>query len=339
VKEAAPVARPPTTVEAPAATPTEPAPVRQSTALAMPETLAPKGGPRDQTSDQDKSSSERWPLGVVGPLAWPTALEDVIGFTLWPQRYGQRLHVHGIVDVLAAMFEPKSAMAARGKLARSEGSDASASTGCGGTMSDWPADEIARSLSLTEPQKSALDQLKSSVGRAVATVKASCTDTTSMSPVERLQAMEKVLWAVRDATVLIRAPLAAFYDQLTDAQKAQFVTATALPDPRAGRDAAARMCGMSKLDVPMRQAERTLHPSGAQRASFENLQKKSFEMGQFLLASCLQPIPSTPTARLDASSNRLTAVIFATSHISVALNDFYNQLSPEQKTKFNSFGQ
>jgi LTXXQ motif family protein len=139
--------------------------------------------------------------------------------------------------------------------------------------------------------------------------------------------------------VLIRAPLAAFYDQLTDAQKAQFVTATALPDPRAGRDAAARMCGMSKLDVPMRQAERTLHPSGAQRASFENLQKKSFEMGQFLLASCLQPIPSTPTARLDASSNRLTAVIFATSHISVALNDFYNQLSPEQKTKFNSFVQ
>ncbi len=30
-------------------------------------------------------------LGMVGPLAWPTAYEDVIGFTLWPQQYGERL--------------------------------------------------------------------------------------------------------------------------------------------------------------------------------------------------------------------------------------------------------
>jgi hypothetical protein len=308
----------------------------------MPEAPA-ENATADRASQQAKPRHEphheAWPLGIVGPLAWPTAFEDVIGFTLWPQRYGQRLHIHGVVDVLAAMFEPKSAMAARARLARTgEASSPDASAVCGGEVSDWPAGEIERSLSLTEPQQAALGQLKSAVGKAVATVKTSCTDTTSMSPVERLQAMEKVLWAVRDAAILVRAPLAKFYDSLGEQQRSQFVTPPPSVEARAGGDAAARMCGMSKLDVPMRQAERALHPNGAQRASFQTLQRKSFEMGQFLLASCLQPIPSTPAARLDAASNRLTAVIFATSHISIALNDFYNQLSPEQKKKFNAFG-
>ena len=35
-----------------------------------------------------------------GPLTWPTAYEDVIGFTLWPSEYGERLRSHGIGDVL-----------------------------------------------------------------------------------------------------------------------------------------------------------------------------------------------------------------------------------------------
>ena len=70
-----------------------------------------------------------------------------------------------------------------------------------------------------------------------------------------------------------------------------------------------------------------------QRASFDELQKKTSEMGQFLLASCLQPIPSTPTARLDAAADRLTAVIFAANHVGLALNDAYNQLSEQQQAK------
>ena len=45
-------------------------------------------------------------LGTVGPLAWPGAYEDVIGFTLWPKEYGERLRVHGIGDVLSTAFAP-----------------------------------------------------------------------------------------------------------------------------------------------------------------------------------------------------------------------------------------
>jgi hypothetical protein len=57
-------------------------------------------------------------------------------------------------------------------------------------------------------------------------------------------------------------------------------------------------------------------------------------MGQFLMASCMQPVPTTPAARLDAAADRLTAVIFATAQVSIALNNFYNQLDDEQQAKF-----
>jgi hypothetical protein len=59
-------------------------------------------------------------------------------------------------------------------------------------------------------------------------------------------------------------------------------------------------------------------------------------MGQFLLASCLKPVPATPAERLDAAADRLTAVIFAVSNVNMALNDFTSQLNDEQKTKLDS---
>ena len=91
-------------------------------------------------------------------------------------------------------------------------------------------------------------------------------------------------------------------------------------------------------DWPIWQIERAMRHTQAQRASFDELQKKTSEMGQFLLASCLQPIPATPTARLDTAADRLTAVIFAANHVGLALNDFYHQLSEQQQAKFKAFG-
>ena len=167
-----------------------------------------------------------------------------------------------------------------------------------------------------------------------------------MTPVERIYAMQTMLWAVRDAAILIRVPLAKFFDSLTEDQKRTFVIPASSPDPRmmaaaagrsAGRSEIARMCGMPKqADAPLRQFARDLLPTAEQRKSFEALQTTSFEMGQFLMASCLQPIPSTPAARLDAAADRLTAVVFAVTHVSLALNDFYNQLSDQQKDRFKS---
>lgn len=301
------------------------------------------------------------PLGVVGPLVWPSAYEDIIGFTLWPKAYGERLRVHGIGDVLAAIFTRATSPASmsRGETARAMADNSRrasvASVGsirpCNGAVQasvDWPANKIEHSTALTAEQRRALDQFRASIAEAIATISATCHDEAATTPVERLHSMQTALWAVHDAATLIRTPLANFYGSLTDDQKKQFIVpasqanlrATAMKDHSINQKEIAGMCGMLMSDKwPMRQIERALRPTNAQRASLEALQKKLFEMGQFLMASCLQPMPSTPTARLDSATDRLTAVIFAASNVSLALNDFYNQLSEQQKEKFTSVTQ
>ena len=277
-------------------------------------------------------------LGTVGPLAWPAAYEDVVGFTLWPKEYGERLRVHGIGDVLRTAFAPNAAIATRTQQVRT---GALVAATCGSidlTANDWPIAQIASAIELNDEQRGTLDQLKTALSDAVATIKSTCRDDANPGPVERLRVMQNTLWAVHDAAQLIRAPLASFYDSLNAEQKQKFA---APAQPQAGgrtpsRSDMARMCDLPTGDAAMRQIEQSVRPTKAQRASLEALQKKSFEMGQFLMASCLKPMPATPAERLDAAADRLTAVIFAASNLNMALNDFTSQLSDEQKTKLNS---
>ena len=268
---------------------------------------------------------------MVGPLAWPDAYEDVIGFTLWPQKYGERLRIHGIGDVLSTLFKP-AALASRTRTEMARVADASkqpawqpriqsATAAARQALPDWPTAQIERSIELTAAQRTALDELRAAIGEAVAAIKATCRDEPAMTPVERIRALQNTLWTVRDAAILIRAPLARFL-QLADRRAEEAVRhfrRRSRPARHgdewrqaAGRDEIARMCGMSKHGrMAGARHRRDLQPTAAQRASLETMQKKSFEMGQFLMASCLQPIPSTPAARLDAAVDRLTAVIFA----------------------------
>jgi hypothetical protein len=281
-------------------------------------------------------------LGTVGPLAWPTAYEDVIGYTLWPKEYGERLRVHSIGDILSTAFAPSAAIAARTQQARAgDPNSAPVAVTCGSvdlTANDWPIAQITSTIDLNDTQRATLDQLKTALSDAVSAIKSSCRDDTNLGPVERLRVMQNTLWAVHDAAQLIRAPLAKFYDSLNDEQKQKFA---APAQPQAGgrtpsRSEMARMCDLPTADAPMRQIEQSVRPTKAQRSSLEALQKKSFEMGQFLMASCLKPMPATPAERLDAAADRLTAVIFAVSNLNMALNDFTSQLGDEQKTKLNS---
>jgi hypothetical protein len=296
---------------------------------------------------------EAMPLGAVGPLTWPTAFEDVIGYTFWPERYVQRLRGHGIGDVLGAIFTSTSPWGAHAHFRGPRSADAGTNSttdspsGCPGkVLADWPASEIERLMSLTTEQRAALEQLRATIDDAVEAIKASCRDVTDKTPVDRLRAMQDALWAVRDAAILIRTPLTRFYDTLSDDQKKPFVIADAPPDSRSGADVLkgaqrneiARMCGLPRpSDNSIRRIGRELRLTSAQRASFDELQKKASAMGQFLLASCLQPVRSTPIARLDAATDRLTAVIFAANHVGLALNDAYNQLSEQQRAKLKAF--
>jgi hypothetical protein len=278
-------------------------------------------------------------------LTWPSAFEDVIGYTLWPQQYAERLRGHGIADVLGAAFVSPATLAAKARLSdvQAKAGDAAGTVGTGlcgqsSASADWPVAEIERSVELGSAQKAALDELRKTIGDAITSIAATCRDTANLGPTERVQAMQATLWAVHDAALLIRAPLATFYDSLSDDQKKRFATQGADYDVRTtSRSDMARMCGMpSSPEASMRQIERSLQVGKAQRASLDALNKRSFEMGQFLMASCLKPLPPTPTERLDNAADRLTAVLFAASNLGPAVNDFYDQLGDEQKSKLKS---
>lgn len=318
----------------------EPSPslVQRNAALSAPDERA--AADRSRTAEQPAGR-----LGTVGPLAWPSAYEDVIGFTLWPKDYGERLRTHGIGDVLSTALAPSAAIAARTRHARADEPNQPPSpqgvSVCGSvdlTATDWPIAQIRSVVELDETQNAALDQFRTALSDAVASIKSTCRDDASLGPVERLRLMQNMLWAVHDASQTIRAPLARFYESLTDEQKSKF-SAPAAPQPanaRLSRNEMARMCDLPNSAEALRQIEQSIKPTKAQKASLEALQKKAFEMGQFLMASCLKPVPATPAERLDAASERLTAVIFAASNVNMALNDFTSQLSDDQKGRLNT---
>lgn len=321
-----------------------PEPPQRNAALTTPDEQPQARG--NETGSASAPVRVSYHLGKVGPLAWSSAYEDVIGYTLWPREYGERLRVHGIGDVLASAFTPAASLSARpepNKVKQARADDnAPAVSSCGSvdlTATDWPIAQITSAIELTETQRGALDRFKTALNDAVASIKSTCRDSANLAPVERLRAMQNTLWAVHDAAQLVRTPLTAFYNSLDEQQKQKFSAPDiAQSGNRApNRSEMARMCGLpASADGPMRQIEKSLNPTKAQRASFDMLQKKASEMGQFLLASCLKPMPGTPPERLDAAADRLTAVIFAASNVNMALNDFTSRLSDEQKTKLNS---
>lgn len=292
--------------------------------------------------DADAAASTRVPrLGVVGPVAWPSAYEDVIGFTLWPKQYGSRLGAHGMGDVLSTALAPSRAIAARTRQANAgePGQAMTEPAACGSidlTAEDWPIGEITSTVELNDIQSGKLNQLRMSMSDAIASIKSTCLDDSTLGPVERLRAMQNSLWAVQDAVQLTRTPLSEFYASLTEEQQRTFA-APPQPAARMGRADIARMCDLpAGTDAPMKQIEHALRPTKPQKASLDALQKTASEMGQMLMQTCLAPMPATPVERLDAAANRLTAVIFAATNVNVALDDFASQLRDDQKTKLNS---
>jgi hypothetical protein len=315
-----------------------PAPARRNAALTAPSEPAASSATSSGDNAQQPPAERGGKLGIVGPSSWPGAYEDVIGFTFWPQDYGARLRSHGIGDVLTATLAP-TLLAPTVKAAAANPSAATAEAcGTAAPHSDWPAADLARAMDLNAEQRAALDRLQNTLTDTAASVRAvACRSRTASSPGERLHVLQNTLWAVHDAAVSLRAPLTKFYDTLNDNQKKQ-LAAAAEPHPTK-HDDIARVCDAPSANAtPMRTFEQTLQPTKTQRASLDAFQKKSFEMGQFLMASCLQSVAATPTERLDAAADRLTAVIFAASSVGLALNDVYNQLSDQQKAKLNGSG-
>jgi hypothetical protein len=292
-------------------------------------------------------------LGEVGPIGWPSAYEDVLGFTFWPSRYVEQVRAHGFDVIATAMTSsargPQLARTVTTGAAVQSDSNANSVSACdkdADVQIDWPASQIEQTTQLNAAQRDALGKLKIALAESIKTIKAGCRDVSSLPPTARIKAAVHELWAVRDAGIYIRAPLKTFYETLSAAQKASFAwkqpTDNSSQGGKAASSAMARQyqaCAVPSLEVSERllgQIEQDVRPSNEQSASMQALRKASSDMAKMLTAPCAQPIPADPVARLDAANDQLSSMSFAATSMEIALDSFYAQLGIEQKAKFDS---
>jgi uncharacterized membrane protein len=297
-----------------------------------------------------------------GPAAPFNAYEDIIGYALWPDEYAARFWAHGYGDIMRSVLTPAAVTAAivesgpttrhhRKRPARASDADVAggltASGMCGVQVEQEagkPIERIDRTIDLNDAQRANLRELREAVSTAVARGQSACRDTLPATPADRLKAAADALWAIRDADILFRTPLANFYATLTDAQKAKL--AEGLKKDEAKNDDAkkddggevAQVCGAAANDLPFGEIERMVRPSQDQRASLDMLKTMSNDMAGYLAASCPNEPLNGPVARLDAAGNRVNALLYAAINFNQVLGGFYLQLNDDQKKQFDSVG-
>ena len=294
-------------------------------------------------------------LGWVGPPAWPNAYEDVLGFTFWPDDYTSRLRGHGfdvIADTITGRFDLRRSLprtATTRAAVRSDADNESSLDRCGGvsnTTSNWPSLRIEQILQLSNTQHLALDKVQAVTAEAANKIKADCRGLGSLPPPDRLRALVQTLWTVRDGGLSMREPLKNFYETLTNTQKNSLVRQqqekAAPPDPSAANDAmnkqfqACASQNVERAERLVKEIEMRVRPDKDQAQSFENFHKTASDMAKMLIASCAQPVPPDPMARLDSANDQLTAINYAATTVHIAFDKFYAKLKNDQKTRFDA---
>jgi hypothetical protein len=300
--------------------------------------------------DRESQGAVKFRLGRSGPVGWPSAYEEVLGFAFWPEDYGPQLRSRGfdvIADTIMGRFErPRARVATTGAARNDSGYDASAEL-CGDASSaddKWPSTRIEQVLQLSDAQHGTLEKLQLASNTALKAIKADCRQAGDISPPDRLRALVQMLWVVRDGDISLRGPLKDFHDSLTGAQKNSFVVDQPknLPLPEEKTPAenkqyqacAAQNIGSAERLV--KEIEMRVRPDKTQAGSLENLHKVSSDMAKLLTASCVQPMAADPLARLDSGSDQITAMNYAASNVQIALDDFYGRLSQQQKARLEA---
>jgi hypothetical protein len=303
----------------------------------------------------ETSASAGSRLGWVGPPAWPSAYEDMLGFTLWPDDYASRLRGRGfdvIADTITGRFNlPRSSArtATTGAAVKSDADNETSAERCGDTSStesNWPTARVEQMLPLSDAQHAALEKLQLAATQSVKKIREDCDGPDPLAPPDRLRALVQTLWTLRDAGISVREPVKSFYDALINTQKNAFTShqpqSNSPPDPKAadnGMNKQYQACtsqNAEKAERLIQDIEMRVRPNKDQAASLENFHKVSADMAKLLIASCAQPISADPMARLDAADDQLTAMNYAATTVQIAFDDFYLKLNNDQRTRFES---
>ena len=214
-------------------------------------------------------------------------------------------------------------------------------------MTDLPIDSIQQSIQLTDDQLKSLNALKAASSQASDALKASCSSELSMTPLGRLDTVQKRLDGMVQAWGMMRTPLDDFYNSLNDEQRQRFAALGPASSARSNRrgsasgDNLAALCSSrteSFTQLPVQRVEQAVKPTQQQQDALEKLKAASTEAANQLQASCPAQSPQTPLDRFDAVGKRLNAMAGAIKTVRPALADFYSSLTDEQKATFNNLG-
>ena len=301
----------------------------------------------------------------LGPVFWPYAYSDIFDYTFWPSAYDPGYWAYAYDDFVDTVFwgdespyssyamvgpESGGAIAGYGSRTR-ERPSASPQTLrqlCGDPdkgVTAWPIASITRAVRPTPEQRALLDELKTTAAKAADVFKQSCADTYAMTPPGRLQAMTNRISATLKAVQIVRPALEKFYGSLSDEQQARFNALgphVAQQAPEQDANAKSEGCGQPKsslTQLPIERIEAVVHPAGKQKEALDRLGAATSKAVQGLQAACPDEVALTPVGRLQAMEKRLEAMLEAANRVQPALDEFYAELSSEQKARFNTLQQ
>jgi hypothetical protein len=292
---------------------------------------ARRESPLSPSPSRDEPQLNSW----WGAVYWPSAYRDTFGYIVSGANEAGAFWAHSSNDIYDGVFVP--AMASTLVPDKPRGARDACDEERKQAISLGP---IQQTLHPTESQRARLDALRDALLQASDRARVSCTTTsTPLPPTARLEAMWDRLRALRQAVGLIRTPLKALYDSLSDEQKARI---NSLPDAAAGRrgkvlepQACAENASRSP-EWPAKPIEEAVRPTEAQRASLGALAGTTSHLSALLQPSCPPTTLVTPTGRLEAVMNRLDSMIYAVTLERAALNNFYASLDDDQKARFDA---
>jgi hypothetical protein len=293
---------------------------------------------------------------------WPYAYSDIFDYTFWPGGYEDGYWAYAYDDFFDGVFfgdagPPRQYVYASAP-ASTTGSLPPRPTprtvrnlcqAPGSGITAWPFAEIERKVQPDAHQKELLADLRDAAKEAADIFKASCPPENAFpqTPPGRLNAMIDRLEATLDAVETVRPPLEAFYNSLSDEQRARFNeigpngAAANTAEANAALPDEAKACAEAKpglTNLPIERIEDEVKPTDAQEDDLDRLAEATVKAVGVLQAACPQEMPLTPPGRLQAMETRLKAMIEAANTVEPALDSFYASLSNEQKARFNRMG-
>ena len=208
-----------------------------------------------------------------------------------------------------------------------------------------PIDRIQEVIAPNEVQRAALDDLGNASVKAAEIIRAACPTEVALNAPGQLAAMEQRIEGMITAVDAIQPALQKFNDLLSDEQKTR-LNAIGMDQQQASgvkNGALAGNCDGAQGKVaplPSAEIEAKIHPNDAQRRSLEALRDATTRAANMLNIPCPTSAEVvTPPGRLDAVRKRLDVTLQAITIVLAALDDFYGQLSEEQKAQFEAIGQ